>query len=324
MDLPTVSVIIPTVDRPTVRAAVMSALNQTCLPLEVIVVVDRSDGCVLQALNELRDKIKVVFSGGVGPSGARMYASLEANGEIIAFLDDDDTWFPEKLERQLSMWPEGNAKKHTLISSRAVTIGPGGEVLRTVPTRLIAPGERVASYLFRRSSIKYWEGAMHPSTLICDRDLLTVEPWDPSLLLHEDWDWVLRVGARHDVEILMSPDVLTGMAIGDMKSLSRSADWRPSFSWLKRCAQQFTPRELGDFVLGHTAVIAIRFGDRRASLRLAGYALTKGRPGLYSWLVWLLNLISPALVDRGSNALARASRKDRGVVSAVERMWRPE
>ena len=63
---PTVSVVVPTVDRPAVRTAVLSALSQTSPPLEVIVAVDRSDGQIPQALDDLLDKIRVVFTGGIG------------------------------------------------------------------------------------------------------------------------------------------------------------------------------------------------------------------------------------------------------------------
>jgi glycosyltransferase involved in cell wall biosynthesis len=302
---PTISVIIPTVDRTAVRAAVLSVLNQTYPPLEVIVVVDRPGNQIPQVLDDLRDKIRIVFSGGVGVSGARTRAFLESSGEVIAFLDDDDQWFPEKLERQLAMWPTGDAKRHTFISCRFVMIGSDGKLQRAVPMRVIAPGERLAAYLFRRNSIRYAEGVINPSTLICDRDLLTAEPWNEHILLHEDWDWMLRIDNRPDVDILMSPDVLLEVAVGDKHSLSRSSDWERSFSWMQQHAELLTPRELGDFLLVVTATLAIWSGKRGDALRIARYALTKARPGLHAWLVWALNMLPSRLVNSGANMLHR-------------------
>jgi glycosyltransferase involved in cell wall biosynthesis len=244
-----------------------------------------------------------------------MHAVSESSGEIIAFLDDDDQWYPEKLERQVAMWSTEDAKRHRLLSCRFVMIGADGKPQRPLPTRLIAPGERLAAYLFRRTSIAYWEGAIHPSTLMCDRVLLTKEPWDASVRLHEDWEWMLRVGVRSDVEILMSPDVLVEISTSDKQSLSRAADWRLSFSWVQENTRFLTPRELGDFLLGYTAVIAIWSGNRRASLGIAWHALRKAKPGLHSWLVWMFNLLPQMLVNSGSNMLNRLVKRK---ASAVE------
>ena len=269
MSRPKISVIIPTVNRSAVRAAVLSALNQNYAPYEVIVAVDRSDNQVPQVLYDLCDKIRVVFSGGVGPSGARMHAVSESSGEIIAFLDDDDQWYPEKLERQVAMWSTGDAKRHRLLSCRFVMIGADGKTQRPLPARLIAPDERLAAYLFRRTSIGYWEGAIHPSTLMCDRDLLTKEPWDAGTRLHEDWEWMLRVGARSDVEILMSPDVLVEISTSDKQSLSRAPDWRLSFSWVQENTGFLRPREMRRFPPrvygGHGDLVrkSSRFTERR-------------------------------------------------------------
>src|ERR1035438_9127962 len=89
MSHPSVSVIVPTVDRPAIRAAVASVLDQTCPPLEVIVVVDSADCSVPPALGDVSDKIRLLFTGGIGPSGARMRGVAEAKGQIIAFRSEE-------------------------------------------------------------------------------------------------------------------------------------------------------------------------------------------------------------------------------------------
>lgn len=316
MDQLTVSVVITTVDRPSVRTAVLSALSQTVPPLEVIVVVDRSGDSIPQALEDLQANIRVVFSDALGPSGARMRAVEEAKGEIVAFLDDDDYWFPNKLERQLAMWPTQTTKRHTLVSSRVAMIDAGGELKWALPFRLIKPDERVASYLFRRSRVRFGEGMLHTSTLLCDHDLLSVAPWDPSFQLHTDWDWVLRVDERDDVNILMSPDVLVGVSIRDHRSVSMSTDWRLSWSWVQRQAEHLTLRERGDFLLVFTAVKALWNGDRRGALIAARYAVREGRPGFHAWLVWGANMLSLELVDSAMKWRNRLGRKRRAATLA--------
>src|ERR1700686_3154019 len=100
-----VSVVIPTICRASLRLAVGSALAQTVPPLEVIVVVDVDRDPDLPAY----DAVRVLrTSGRVGPSHARQIGVESAKGDVIALLDDDDSWRPDKLEKQLAAAPEGD------------------------------------------------------------------------------------------------------------------------------------------------------------------------------------------------------------------------
>jgi glycosyltransferase involved in cell wall biosynthesis len=309
MESLSVSVIIPTVDRPAVRAAVDSVLNQTTPPLEIIVVVDTADHSIPPALHGISSKVRLLYAGGVGPSRARMQGVTAARGQVVAFLDDDDEWVPEKLERQLAIWPTGSeARAHTLMSSRVAMIDHGGRALKALPLRLLAAHEEISAYLFRRSSISWGEGLLHPSTLMCDRALLDVEPWELIFMPHEDWDWVLRVGARSDVAIRMCPDVLVRVAGDDGRSLSKSSDWRLSLRWLEQRADQLTPRERGDFLLCHTASMAFRSGSRRGGFFVARRALISARPGYTAWVVWGMHMVSPRLVDHASALFSRVTQ----------------
>lgn len=301
-----VSVIIPTVGRSEVLRAVASALGQTYPPLEVLVVVDSRDRSIYPGLLRISHQIRILTTGGIGPSGARMRGVEEARGNIIAFLDDDDEWIPNKLERQLAMWPEGTGRrKHTLVSSGVAITDNTGTVLRTLPFRDLQPDERIPNYLFRRTSLGYGEGLIHPSAIICDRDLVVDEPWDTAVRRHEDWDWLLRAGLRSDVSILTCPDVLVRVALGGR---SFSIDWRSSMTWVEQRAGLLTARERGDFLLCHTATLAFRSHRRLGGLIVAQRAVTSGRPGVTAWVVWFLHLLSPSLVDRMSRLSAQFTR----------------
>nr|NIQ98622.1 glycosyltransferase [Gemmatimonadales bacterium] len=111
VDLPTISVILPTRDRPEyLLAAVGSVLAQRVLPTELLVVDDGSGEDALEALGPLSKDSKVpsrVLAGpGRGPAAARNVGLREAAGELVAFLDDDDLWLPQKLEWQLGWLAE--------------------------------------------------------------------------------------------------------------------------------------------------------------------------------------------------------------------------
>lgn len=91
-----ISVIIPTCDRPDrLAAALQSVRSQTLQPAEIIVVDDGTSG--LGAPPEAA--ITVVRGvGAAGPSASRNLGVDHANGDFVAFLDDDDRWSEEYLE----------------------------------------------------------------------------------------------------------------------------------------------------------------------------------------------------------------------------------
>jgi glycosyltransferase involved in cell wall biosynthesis len=107
---PKISVVIPTYNRAHLLArAVESALAQTCSPDEIIVVDDGSTddtaavmGAFIDAKPRHSPEIRYFIQQRKGPSAARNRGIAEARGEWIAFLDSDDLWHPEKLERQFN------------------------------------------------------------------------------------------------------------------------------------------------------------------------------------------------------------------------------
>lgn len=98
----------------TIWRAVDSILNQTVLPREIIVVDDFSnteeDKAALEKLEQYNDLITVYFlDKNVGPGEARNKGLDEAKGKYIAFLDSDDVWTEEKLDRQVDLMEKTNA-----------------------------------------------------------------------------------------------------------------------------------------------------------------------------------------------------------------------
>lgn len=102
---PSVSVVIPVYNRGFVEEAVASAYAQTVAPREVVVINDGSTDDTEERLRHLAAHLPPTFvwktqSNG-GAARARSTGIGLATGHYVAFLDDDDTWHPEKLERQL-------------------------------------------------------------------------------------------------------------------------------------------------------------------------------------------------------------------------------
>lgn len=99
---PKVSVIIPTYNRSHfIKDAVESVFNQTYSNFELIVIDDGSTDNTKEVLAEYGDKLQYVYQNNQGRSAARNLGISFAKGEYIAFLDSDDVWFADKLERQV-------------------------------------------------------------------------------------------------------------------------------------------------------------------------------------------------------------------------------
>jgi len=98
---PRISVIIPTYNAARfVAQTIDSALGQTLAPLEVIVVDDGSTDDTERSLRSYQDRIRVFRQRNSGPAAARNRGVRESRGNLIALLDHDDVWLPEKLEKQ--------------------------------------------------------------------------------------------------------------------------------------------------------------------------------------------------------------------------------
>ncbi|CAK2107714.1 teichuronic acid biosynthesis glycosyltransferase TuaG [Vibrio crassostreae] len=98
-----VSVVIPTYNcLDYLPKAIGSVLKQTHQDIELIIIDDNSnDGTSIYLASIHDDRIVKLSTLGVGAPQARNLGIEKATGEFIAFLDADDFWFPEKVERQL-------------------------------------------------------------------------------------------------------------------------------------------------------------------------------------------------------------------------------
>lgn len=99
-----VSVIVPTFNRAAmVSRAIDSILAQTRPVREIIVVDDGSTDNTEQVIRKYGVRVRYIRQENAGVSAARNRGIKAVTGEWIAFLDSDDEWFPEKIERQLAV-----------------------------------------------------------------------------------------------------------------------------------------------------------------------------------------------------------------------------
>ena len=100
---PRVSVIIPTFNCARFLGRSLStALSQTYVNYEIIVVDDGSTDETRDLMSQFSDRVHYLHQPNRGLSSARNLALSHARGEFIAYLDADDMWYPDKLEKQVA------------------------------------------------------------------------------------------------------------------------------------------------------------------------------------------------------------------------------
>ena len=208
--MPTVSVIIPTYNRSWILAeAVESVLAQDHPDFEVIVVDDGSTDHTDRVLEKYAAAIRVIKQSNQGVSAARNRGIEVSGGDLIAFLDSDDLWLPEKLTAQVTFF-----RHH-----------PDAMICQTEEI-WIRNGQRVnPKHRHRKPSGMIFEPSLalclvSPSAVMIKRELFAkVGLFDESMPACEDYDMWLRISC--DTPVFLIDSALTIKRGGHSDQLSR-------------------------------------------------------------------------------------------------------
>ncbi len=209
---PLVSVCIGAYNRKKyIRECIDSALAQTWPNKEVVVVDDASTDGTREILQSYEERIRLILrdtNSGICPV-TRNQAAQAAKGELIAFLDSDDLWYPDKLAKQVEFMqthPE-IPLCHTLChiideNSDVVSVRHG---LGVVPE---------TGMIFERLLEHCW---VTISSVLVRRTLFDEVGWfceeSETGIIGEDHDFFLRVARAHPIGLI--PDVLAGYRKAD-------------------------------------------------------------------------------------------------------------
>jgi glycosyltransferase involved in cell wall biosynthesis len=183
--IPAVSVVIPTRDRPgSTKAAIESALAQTFAPHEVIVVDDSSARAVEYDHPRVRILRNVERRGG---GAARNRGIDAAAGDWVAFLDSDDRWRRDKLERQLAQLGSSGPPAPALCCCNILVLEADDKAGR--PHNRSAPSGDLSEWILIGGNTAQTSGLMLPTAAA--RRIR----FDEGLARHEDWDFFLRAAA---------------------------------------------------------------------------------------------------------------------------------
>jgi len=209
--VPTVSVIIPTYNRAhVVGQAIQSVLDQTYQDFEIIVLDDASADHTEEIVKSFQDS-RICYIRHLknrGAPWARNSGAQAAQGEFLAFLDSDDFWYPEFLERQFA---ELLAHPECVGMSCCNIVRTTGES-RTV----LRPGARSLTF---DENIIFANGICTSSFLIRKFAFQSVGGFDVMYSSFQDFDFLLRMTAKYRIEAI--DDILLEYHIGD-DSISRN------------------------------------------------------------------------------------------------------
>ncbi len=272
-----VTVVIPTFGRPQlVCRAVRSALAQTMTDHEIIVVIDGHDPATREALATIGDpRLRwISHDGKRGAASARNTGAEAAAGEWVAFLDDDDEWLPEKLERQLAAVPAGG---RAVVMALSRVVNRYGTIIR--PLAPYDGSVPIDEWLFDR---RHWtggeDGFLQTSSLMMPRALFDTVKFAVTAQ-HEEWELVLRAVKQHGYALVTPPEPLAIYHVPENRhSLSLDSKWRESILWAEGMGDVLTKRAFSGFCLTVVARMAATYGARDAFDPLRRAAFAHGAP----------------------------------------------
>ena len=208
---PLVSVIIPTFNREkVVGRAVNSVLNQSFRNFECIVVDDGSTDETESVLCGFAGKIKVLKTENRGVSAARNSGAKLATGKFIAFLDSDDEWKSQKLQKQLDFMQKSGLR----ISQTDETWVRNGKFVNK-SAKYIRPSGNI---FFNCLEVC----AVTPSSVMMERELFfEYGGFDETFPVCEDYDLWLRMSLKENFGLIDEPLIVKYG--GESGQLSNSA-----------------------------------------------------------------------------------------------------
>lgn len=247
-------------------SAISSVQKQTYKPLELIVVDDASSdgtGAVLERLSK-QYKFKYIYISkeeSKGGNYARNKGIMEASGEYIGFLDDDDEWFPDKIEKQVA-YIRDNPECGAVGCGRVIEDNHGKKIKQDLSSRL--EGEL---------SEKVFTGTVLLSSEVLVKKKLIVDIglFDENLKYWQDYELTIRLLQRTQLGIVREYLVLYRDMRSDKNRLTNNiAGWEEAVRYIhekhKELLKALSPemkRQHRLFVLYDAVERAKRIGDRK-------------------------------------------------------------
>lgn len=215
-----VSVIIPTYNRGSfIKETINSVLNQTYQNFEILVIDDGSTDNTKEIVHSFNDqRIQYIHQKHSGfPAVARNTGMKIAKGEYIAFLDSDDLWFPQKLEKQMKLFEIYPGK--LLISTNGIIfpVKPYIRFLDFKRDKIISLNELLRKNIIINSSVLMKRSIINEIGFLDENS---------ALKSGQDYDYWLRLLKYKENSILILKDILVKYRDHESFRISTSKDPR--------------------------------------------------------------------------------------------------
>jgi glycosyltransferase involved in cell wall biosynthesis len=211
--MPDVSVILPVYNREqTVARAIRSVLAQTRTPLELIVIDDGSTDRTRDVLDSFGSQITVIEQPHAGAYAARNRGLRAARCELIAFIDSDDAWLPDRLASQMPLMERPEVG---LVFGDVVHVRPGDQRPRVTSFQVAPPRRGRAAAQFA------WCNFVPTVTVLARRHCLDeAGGFSEEVSLSCDYLMWFRIALRHELDFVdgvvaeytLSPDSISADA----------------------------------------------------------------------------------------------------------------
>ncbi|MBN3518740.1 glycosyltransferase family 2 protein [Algoriphagus lutimaris] len=216
MNIHIVSVLIPNYNKVQyLRETLDSVILQTYPHWECIIVDDHSTDNsweILEDYAERDQRFRLYKRPGdrkPGGNAARNYAIEQAKGEFVAFLDSDDVWFPQRLERAMNF-----IKRHNCVSIFSGALVKKQDGIITLKSRDIHVDESIFDFILSDSVF-----CPTPS-LIMKIELAQIIMFDEDLKRHQDYDFFIRAHLISPWKYFENYDVQVNWTRSDIKNIN--------------------------------------------------------------------------------------------------------
>jgi glycosyltransferase involved in cell wall biosynthesis len=259
---PLVSVVTPAYNQAAfIRDTIESVLAQDYTPVEYLVIDDGSTDDTRQVLASYGDRVRWRSHPNQGQTATINSGWAEATGEVVTWLNSDDTFLPGAIRRAVAYLDE-HPQTGIVFGDTLFTDAAG---------KALGPSRPVVAFDYERFVVDCENPIAQPSAFVRRDVVRDVGLLDPHYRYFMDWDFWLRAGLRHRIDHI--PELLSTYRLhAESKTVASTGDHAPELEYMYRkfFAQPGAPEWLE------------RVRPRAMAnmyLTLAGYLMRAGRPG---------------------------------------------
>ena len=191
-----ISVVIPTYNRiELLKRSIDSVINQTIKPSEVIIVDDGSNDGTEAMVKNKYDSLKLITQKNKGASAARNSGIKASSGEWICFLDSDDEWKNDKLEKQITA--AANNSDYKFFHSNEIWIKNGKRINQKKKHK------KYGGDIFKKCLDMC---RISPSSVLIEKNIFEeIGFFNENLVVCEDYELWLRICDKYEVFFIDEP-----------------------------------------------------------------------------------------------------------------------